>query len=94
LYFYLRSKLAVRSSRLSSALAWPKGASRKRFRDQNQPKTLDFRSQISLFDEVDHFNFFEKSKIKKIEVTKYLFDFATPSPDAKVLDCQKKAFTR
>merc|ERR1712227_246464 len=51
-----RSKLAVRSSRLSTALAWPKGASRKRTSDQikDQPHTLDFRSQVSLFDEVDH----------------------------------------
>merc|ERR1712168_754518 len=89
-----RSQLAIRSSRLSTALAWPKGATRKRKFQNDQSKdepikihSLDFNSQVSLFDEDDHFNFFEKSKIKRFEITKYLFDFETPSPDAKVLDC-------
>merc|ERR1712131_3879 len=90
----VENKIRKRTSRLSNALSWPQNFQRKKKTQVNTVSGgLSFKVQIAHIENDDDFIFYKK-RIIQLEPTKYLFDFSTQSPDAKVLDCQKKAFTR
>ena len=84
---------------MSRILCWPQYGKRKRQNDREETpvskksrENLHFSSQMSLFDSEDKLNF-ERRTIRTFAISNFYFYFDTPSPDAKILDCQKKAFT-
>merc|ERR1712168_1342775 len=84
----VENKVQKRTSRLSSALSWPQNFSRKKKTTVSTISSdLSFKVQIAHIENDDDFIFYKK-RIIQLEPTKYLFDFSTQSPDAKVLDCQ------